>query len=139
MKPIVPRRPGRPTKKTDRTLSRLEEALTKGLPRYWACTYAKISRQTFNTWLQKPSFKAMVERWEAEAMFSMVAAAKREPRGNQWLLARRFRDDFGDKLQVDLDVGPIPITFVNYKDGIEGAATEPEDGSTGDRKTSGET
>lgn len=102
MKNLTVRKMGRPTKKTPRTLDRLEEALTKGLPRWAACSYARISRQTFNDWLQKqPQFRAQVEAWEAQAMFDMVEKAKREPKGNQWLLSRRFRDDYGDKLQLE--------------------------------------
>jgi hypothetical protein len=126
VKALTVRRPGRPTKQTDRTLSRLEEALTKGLPRWAACAYAKISRQTFNTWLQKPAFKSMVERWEAEAMFEMVEKAKREPKGNQFLLARRFRDDYGDKLQVEQS-GEINLTVkVVEVDGRISGGAAPE-------------
>jgi len=137
-KPLV-RKVGRPTKKTPRTLDRLEEALTKGMPRWAACAYARISRQTFNDWLQKqPAFRAQVEGWEAQAMFDMVERARREPRGNQWLLARRFRDDYGDRVSVDIEAGPLPITFVNYKDGIEGVATGTEAGPAGDRTPPGE-
>lgn len=101
LKVRTPRKRGRPTKKTNRTLDRLEEALRKGLPRWAACAYAKISRQAFYEWLQDPEFEAQVLEWEAASMDDLIKAVKKEPKGNQFLLARRFRPDYGDKVEVE--------------------------------------
>jgi len=106
------KKPGRPTKKVPRTLARLEEALTKGLPRWAACAYAKISRQAFHEWMQDPTFQEQVIEWEASALGTLVAAVKREPLGNRFLLARRFRADYGEKVEIE-HTGGVTIEYVN--------------------------
>jgi hypothetical protein len=102
MKPLRKRKVGRPTKRTERVLNRLQEALEKGLPRWAACALAKISYDAFNEWMNKdPEFKASVLEWEAASMEDMIEGVKRETKGNQYLLGRRFRDDYGDKLNIE--------------------------------------
>jgi hypothetical protein len=103
---------GRPTKKVPRTLARLEEALTKGLPRWAACAYAKISQQCFYEWMHQPAFESQVLEWEAAAMNQMVAAVRKEPRGNQFLLARRFRQDYGDEVKIEHS-GAVLVEYTN--------------------------
>ena len=134
-----PYKKGRPTKRTDRLEAKLEEYLVMGLPRWAACALVGISRQCFSEWMhQVPGFKEKVESYEARALSDMVQRVKREPRGNQYLLSRRFRDDYGDKLAVEVEQrGPLPVRFVDYKDGIE--APPAEAGSSGDSLPPGET
>ena len=96
------RKVGRPTKQTPRVEDRLETSLRAGLPRWAACASAKITYPTFKTWLDtKPEFLALVSEWEAAAVADLVERVKREPKGNQFLLARRFRPDYGDRLTVE--------------------------------------
>lgn len=110
---------GQPTKMTRRRLERLQEALEKGLPRWAACAYAKISRQCFNEWLQgtqdppdQPGkFRQMVAEWEAVALNGWVDAISKQPDGARFLITKRFREDYGDALRVDT-VGSLVIKVI---------------------------
>jgi len=107
-----PKKRGRPTKRVPRTLSHLEEALTKGLPRWAACAYAKISRETFNQWLKEPEFENKVLGWEARSMFALVEGVKEESHGKQFLLSRRFRSDYGEHVEIEHS-GAITVEYTN--------------------------
>lgn len=127
-KPQPKRKRGQPTKRTPRTLARLEEALRKGLPRWAACAYAKISSQCFYEWMrEQPSFEASVLEWEAAALTELVAGVRKTTPGKMFLLARRFRSDYGDKVEIE-HVGGVKVEYVNdWRGPAPDAAPGPED------------
>ena len=103
---------GRPTKRVPRTLARLEEALTKGLPRWAACAYAKISNQAFYEWMKDPTFAQQIAEWEATALSRLVGKVAKEPQGNRFLLAHRFRADYGDRVEIE-HTGGVQVYYTN--------------------------
>jgi len=103
---------GQPTKKVPRVEARLEEALSKGLPRWAACAYAKISRSAFNEWLHDPAFNQKVLEWETVAMTSLIEGVAKVPAGKMFLLSRRFRADYGDKVEI-AHSGGVQVSYVN--------------------------
>jgi hypothetical protein len=103
---------GQPTKKVPRVEARLEEALSKGLPRWAACAYAKISQQAFYEWMHNDEFKAKVLGWEAHALSDLVEGVYKVPAGKMFLLSRRFRADYGDKVEIEHS-GGVQVSYVN--------------------------
>jgi AcrR family transcriptional regulator len=83
-------------------LTTLKDWLEAGTTRKAACAAAGISKETFYNWVEsKPGFLDSVIAWEAEAERRWIRLSEKERPGNSIkLLAKRFRDEWGDRLEL---------------------------------------
>lgn len=107
---------GRPTKLNDLVTKKLEEAFSIGASISEACFYADISTVTYYNWKkeneelfnrfdelkQKPIFKARAE---------VVKGLENNPEFALKYLAKKKRDEFGDKLDITTDGKAISNTI----------------------------
>jgi len=96
---------GRPTKLTELTVKKLEEAFAIGCNDTEACAYAEITRQTlFNYFEVSPSFldkrNALKERPILKAKKTIYDDLS-EPQTAKWYLERKAREEFGNSLSID--------------------------------------
>lgn len=105
-----------------------------------------IPKGTFESWMYKgraqikngatPEDSIYVElvtrlhAASAEAEVDMVEVVRSEPQGDRWLIARRFRRSWGDKLEVSVSK-PIVVKVV-YEPRPNSAPTAPDAPSGGD-------
>ena len=107
---------GRPTKLNDLVIKKLEEAFSIGASIPEACFYADISVVTYYNWKkeneelfnrfdelkQKPIFKARAE---------VVKGLENNPEFALKYLAKKKRDEFGEKLDITTDGKAISNTI----------------------------
>lgn len=100
---------GRPSKLTEATIRRLEQAIRLGATYAQACTYAGIGYSTFREWMnagkraRRGRARELVERIErAEAEAAIALLAKIEQAANNgtwqaaaWKLERRYPEAYG--------------------------------------------
>lgn len=90
------------------------EIIEKGNFAKTAIQATGISESSYYRWLKQGQedsendvesierkFWESVKQAEARSEIELIERVKEEPTGNRWLLARRFRDRFGDRLEVD--------------------------------------
>jgi hypothetical protein len=90
----------RPTKYSERTITRLEEALRLGCTYAAACGYANISDDTLANWRRdKSGFSERLARAEGEAtvrwLQTIENAAGGDWRAAAWKLERRYPREYG--------------------------------------------
>ena len=112
----------RPTKYTEDTIKRLEQAIGLGAPYVQACGYAGISFQTFNEWRDsKPEFSDRLQKAEGEAVVGWLrkiesAAETGNWQAAAWKLERRYPQDYGRREtheHTGKDGAPLTIRYVN--------------------------
>jgi len=125
---------GRPTKFTDERIGKIVKSLGSGMTRSAACMLAGVSKSTFYQWkADNPEFGRSdgslmhfldaVEKAEAEAQDELLRDIRKDKGGAKWIMARRFRRDWGDKLDVNTTGEQRVKILVEYAD-IEGYTSE---------------
>lgn len=102
---------GRPTKMTEETVKKLEEAFLLGCSDLEACLYADISKQTLYNYQDKhPEFVDRKERLKENPVFVARRAVISEMKedGNLALkyLERKKKDEFSIKQEHELSTDP---------------------------------
>jgi hypothetical protein len=108
----VSRKRGRPSKRTPERETAILNALRVGNTRTAASAFAEVDRSTFMRWLDIPTFRAAVEKAEADAetrFLGQVARAAQDPKtwtAAAWWLERRKYQDYArrDKVEMTIDV-----------------------------------
>lgn len=108
---------GRPTKMTESTINKLEEAFSYAFTDEEACLYAGISRQTLNEYCKKnPEFRDRKQLLKQQPSMlakrvvvdSIKSADKQQ---SNWWLERKSKDEFSTRQEMSgKDGGPIQIT-----------------------------
>jgi len=102
---------GRPTKMTDETLRKLEEAFAIGCTDAEASFYAGIHKQTLYEYCKKnPSFSDRKEGLKKRPIMKArqtVVGDLKEPDTAKWYLSKKQKDEFGDKQPGVLPEGSI--------------------------------
>jgi len=125
---------GRPSKFTDDRINTLVGHLKAGMTRRASCALAGIADSTFygylaeNAQFARPDgelveFSRAVEEAEAEAEEGLLRDIRKDKGGAKWIMARRFRADWGDKLDVNTTGEQKVRIVVEYAD-IEGDTSE---------------
>lgn len=97
---------GRPTKMTDLTVKKLEEAFLLGCTDEEACFYAEISRQTLQNYQEKnPDFIDRKEQLKQNpfllARRSIVSGISENPETALKYMERKKKDEFGTKQSIE--------------------------------------
>jgi len=101
------------------------------MPIIWACKAVMIAPNTYYAWLKTdPKFAANVEAARAECMRKLIAQAKKDRGGSQKLLAAMFREDFGERKEVDVRHQISHLEIVNDR---EIASSDPASEASSDR------
>lgn len=100
------KQPGRPTKMTELTVKKLEEAFSLGSSDEEACFYAGISKQTLYDYQKKvPSFidrkELLKKRPVLMARRSVVEGLEEDPYLSLKFLERKRKKEFGLKQEVE--------------------------------------
>ena len=102
-----PTHAGRHTKRTPETQAALEEAIGRyGLSDKLACDFARISHDTFYSWLREDTaFSEAIAharaRFVAYHCRIIIDSAERDARHSEWMLAHRFPVDYAERQVVD--------------------------------------
>lgn len=99
---------GRPTKLTDSLIIQISALLIKGYPHSIVCQALGIDESTFSRWMKQGeqsheepfyTFSQEVQRAQAEAAIMLhdmiLKHAEVDPRSAQWLLERRYPQQYG--------------------------------------------
>lgn len=117
---------GRPTKLTPETIEKYLEGIRKGLTKKAACGYAHIAYNTLMSWQAKAEKAKEEERRDKYVKFmESVTDAENEAYADieeKWIksipydwraakefLARRNREDWGDKIEIDGKIDGLNI------------------------------
>jgi hypothetical protein len=107
----VGRKRGRPSKRTPEREAAILNALRVGNTRTAASSFAEVDRSTFMRWLDIPTFRAAVEKAEADAETRFLgqvarAAADGTWTAAAWWLERRKYQDYArrDKVEMTVDL-----------------------------------
>ena len=93
---------GRKSKFTDERKNIICQLLSEGMTKKGASRIAGIAQSTFYAWVSDmPEFSEEVKRAEAEAEKRWIKWAE-DKKDYRFLLPKRFRDDWGDKQEVEL-------------------------------------
>lgn len=123
---------GRPSKMTEETVKKLEEAFALDTSDEKACFYAGISRQTLNTYQnQHPEFLDRKHELKARPVLKakanlLNALNGKDPKGrdidfktvvetSKWYLERKCRDEFAVKVENDINARGFNITVADEK------------------------
>lgn len=113
---------GRPTKYTPKRVKTVLECLKEGLSLRGTCMAAGIHTSTYYEWREQyPKFSIRCDEAIAEGERELLAKAKKETRGAQWLLSRRWPEDYGQRVELGGDIA-INIKF----DDDQGISSQPE-------------
>lgn len=131
-KPAARRRPGRPTKLTDKRAALILDALRAGNYLETAAAAAGVHRDTLNEWRHKfPDFSDAVEKARAEAEVGHVGVIRRAAvetwQAAAWWLERSFPERWGrrDRHQVEHS-GEVGITLAKLHELAAAAEVEME-------------
>lgn len=99
--------PGRPTKLTDETVTKLINHIRMGLPIFQACQLAGISQSTYYNWKNRAEsgeaeyveFLESIKRAEVEAQVKLIQDVQRDEswQSSAWMLERRWSHIYGRK------------------------------------------
>lgn len=118
----------RPTKLTPEVQETICKAIRIGATYQAAAEAAGISYETFNEWRKGKThkfiaFSEAVNRANADAQLDLLQkiqiASEKDWRAGTWILEHRFRQDYGNS--VDLTTGGEALTFI-----IEGIKDEED-------------
>ena len=110
------------------------EILREGCTHRAAYGAARITRETFYNYLRtKPDFLEDVRQAEAEAERKWLAQAVHQGRDMHKLLGLRFREDWGERIQLE----PVKVT-VEYVNDWRGPAADAASGAEDSQDTSEE-
>lgn len=130
--PGPPRRRGAHTKRTPETQALLVEAIGRyGMSDKLACDYARISHDTFYSWLREDAaFSEAIAharaRFVAYHCRIIIDSAERDARHSEWLLSHRFASDYAERQQLETTPASSPLDRLFLPDPPEGGA-EGED------------
>lgn len=98
---------GRPTKMTELTVKKLEEAFAIGATDAEACFYADISKETLYTYQDKnPYFldrkNALKHRPVLLARQTVVKNMETDPLTARWYLERKVKKEFSTRTETDI-------------------------------------
>lgn len=107
---------GRPTVFTPNVIQKLEQAFAMGCSIPEACFYANISKQTYYTWIDKmpelvDRFEELKENPTLKARAEVVSGIEGNPEFALKYLAKKKRDEFGDRLDITTDGKAISNTI----------------------------
>lgn len=119
---------GRHSKLTAERRKVILDALLEGCTHRAAYGMARISAETFYRWLkEQPVFCEDVRAAEAWAESQWLEAAKADPKSRVKLLSLRFRDDWGERIQLE-HMGGVSVTYTNDWRGAPADAPPGADG-----------
>ena len=110
---------GRPTKMTEDTLKKLEEAFKYGCPDVEACYHAGISRQTLYNYQEKyPEFIDQKERWKNNPNFlarrnAVLALEEVDTDMSKWWLGNKLNNEFNTRQKNDIGVDSEQEEFIS--------------------------
>jgi hypothetical protein len=112
----------RPTKLTPETQAKICEAVRNGAT-YWAAAESSgIAYSTFNKWMIDPrkkyvEFMEAIKAANADAQLDLLAkiqaATRTDWRAASWILERRFKNDFGQAVDVTSAGDKIIVKLVS--------------------------
>ena len=109
---------GRPTKITDITLKKLEDAFSMGCSDVEACLMANISQQTLYNYQKKnPEFvtrKIVLKDSPMLKARKTIVNSLDEPRNAQWYAERKKKKEFSTRTEQDITTKGEKITGFNY-------------------------
>lgn len=115
---------GRPSKETELTVKKLEEAFALDCSVEEACFYAKISRQTYYTWVKDDP--ALLDRFEELRQNPFLLARQTivksltNPSDAQWYMERKKKKEFAQRVENTGKEGdPIELLNVGDKEFME--------------------
>ena len=125
---------GRPSKFTDDRINKLVGYLEAGMTRSAASALSGISQSTFYQWMAENQqfgrpdgslmqFSDAVEEAEASAQDVLLKEIRKDKGGAKWIMARRFRNDWGDRVDINTSGEQKVRIVVEYAD-IEGDTSE---------------
>lgn len=131
---ITPKEPGRPTKLNEDLLKKIEEILKVGGTMKEACSYARITEQSYYRWVKED--KEIVSRMEAARHYADIMAKhvvvksivkdKDIETAKWWLEKREFREK---QNLTQVNINNMKMEFVEGEY-VEGQVTqEPASGS----------
>jgi hypothetical protein len=107
---------GRPTKLTEETRHKIEEAAALDASVEEICYYADISRQTYYRWMEEnPDFSDRIEKLRQRPFLKArqtIVKALENPKDAQWFLERRKKKEFAERTELTGADGkdlPTPI------------------------------
>ena len=96
---------GRPTKMTDETVMKLEQAFAIDATVEEACSYADISRNTFYVWLKEhEEYQDRIDELRQRPMLKArqtIVKSLDTPEGARWYLARKKKQEFSEKIEQE--------------------------------------
>lgn len=107
----------RPTKLNSRLRDAILNNIRLGTPRESSCKACGITSRTLRNWLQRAkkgdkTYAGLVEDMEQAEMeaqrtlvMRVMAAGQADWRAAAWLLARKWPNDFGERIRVDSNEG----------------------------------
>lgn len=123
---------GPPTKMTDLTVKKLEEAFSIGATILEACIYADISRQTYYDWIKanpnlSDRFEQLREKPILKARDNIAKAiAAGDADTSKWYLERKKKDEFSTRSELTGKGGQgIKINVVDYDGKQRDSNTSP--------------
>lgn len=99
---------GRPSKKDEETVKKLEEAFKDGANITEACRVAQITRETYYTWLEEDNefsdkMSNAQEYPDVIAKMNLVSALKaKDIETSKWWAERRMKNEFSTKTETAL-------------------------------------
>lgn len=104
---------GRPPKLTPEVQGEIVNAIVAGATYKAAAEYAGVSYESFNLWMKRPGrmylqFSQAVTRANARARVNLLARIQQSAkdgdwRAAAWILERRFRDEYGQSVEITGD------------------------------------
>ena len=95
---------GRPTKMTDETIMKLEQAFAIDATVEEACSYADISRNTFYVWLKEnPEYQDRIDELRQRPILKArqtVVKSLETPEGARWYMERKRKNEFAQRSEV---------------------------------------
>ena len=115
------------SKKTPAVLEIIREALEKGSTHTAAYGLARVDMTTFYKWLREdPEFTELVKNAESVAEARWLEKTEKEHTGSRWLLSRRFRKDWSERIQHE-HLGVVTVNVVRSDDEVTDTDAGPED------------
>lgn len=108
---------GRPTKKDPEVVKIIMGALREGLHVETACELAKISKQTFYSWVKADDiFMTQVEYAKAMAIYELQKEVRK---GDPWKILKNLTNRYNDKIQQEITGGgggAIKLIVEDYRE-----------------------
>lgn len=126
---------GRPTKKTEETVKKLEDIFKNGANVQEACSYAGISKETYYTWLETD--ESFLTKMESAQYYPVIAAKNillqdiyknKNIDSAKWYLERKAKKEFSLRQELTGEDGKdLPTPIIPIKNVILSNNSDPKD------------